>query len=57
MAAYSGDEQQERDEEICALLEEKGWEVLRIPYEPPLNEKELQKIVALVREFLGADEK
>lgn len=55
--AHSSDKQQERDEEIRTLLEEKGWEVLRIPYEPPLNEKELQKIVATIREFLGVDDK
>lgn len=57
MQAHSSDKQQERDEEIRTLLEEKGWEVLRIPYEPPLSEKELQKIVAAIREFLGVDDK
>ena len=36
--AHSGDKQKERDEEICELLEAKGWEVLRIPYEPPLSD-------------------
>jgi len=56
LQAHSGDKQQERDEEICALLEEKGWEVLRIPYEPPLSEKELQRIVAAIKDFLGADD-
>ncbi|MGB9841168.1 MAG: DUF559 domain-containing protein [Candidatus Bathyarchaeales archaeon] len=55
--AHSSDKQQERDEEIRTLLEEKGWEVLRIPYEPPLSEKELQKIVTAIREFLGVDDK
>ena len=54
--AHSGDKQQERDEEICELLEAKGWEVLRIPYEPPLNGKELQKIVAAIKEFVGTNE-
>ncbi|MEM2967830.1 MAG: DUF559 domain-containing protein [Candidatus Bathyarchaeia archaeon] len=57
MQAHSSDKQQERDEEIRVLLEEKGWEVLRIPYEPPLSEKELQKIVAAIRAFLGVDDK
>ncbi|MCW4008072.1 MAG: DUF559 domain-containing protein [Candidatus Bathyarchaeota archaeon] len=56
LQAHSSDKQQERDEEIRVLLEEKGWEVLRIPYEPPLSEKELQRIVALIKEFLGANE-
>ena len=54
--AHLGDKQQKRDEEICDLLEAKGWEVLRIPYEPPLNGKELQKIVASIKDFVGADD-
>lgn len=53
LQAHSGDKQQERDEEACELLEAKGWEVLRIPYEPPLSGKELQKIVASIKEFVG----
>lgn len=53
---HSKDRQQERDEEVCELLEAKGWEVLRIPYEPPLNGKELQKIVATIKDFVGADD-
>ena len=55
LQAHSGDKQQQRDEEICELLEEKGWEVLRISYEPPLNGKELQKIVAAIKDFVGAN--
>jgi very-short-patch-repair endonuclease len=56
LQAHSGDKQRERDEEICDLLEAKGWEVLRISYEPPLNGKELQKIVASIKDFVGSDE-
>ena len=56
LQAHSGDKQQEHDEEICELLEDKGWEVLRISYEPPLSEKELQKIVASIKDFVGADD-
>lgn len=56
LQAHSGDKQRERDEEICELLEAKGWKVLRIPYEPPLNGKELQKIVASIKDFVGFDE-
>ena len=55
LQAHSGDKQQRRDEEICGLLEDKGWEVLRIPYEPPLNGKELQKIIIAIKDFLGSD--
>jgi very-short-patch-repair endonuclease len=53
--AHSSDRQQERDEEICRLLEAKGWKVLRIPYEPPLTEKELQKIVVSIKDFLDSN--
>jgi very-short-patch-repair endonuclease len=53
---HSHDKQQKRDEEICDLLEAKGWEVLRIPYEPPLSEKELQKIVASIKHFVGSND-
>ncbi len=49
---HSGDKQQQRDEEICQMLESKGWEVLRISYEPPLSGKELQKILETIREFV-----
>ncbi len=56
LQAHSSDKQQERDEEIRKLLEEKGWEVLRITYEPPLSEKELQRIVAAIKDFVGSDE-
>ena len=53
---HSSDKQQERDEEICELLEAKGWDVLRIPYDPPLSGKELQKIVASIKDFVGFDD-
>ena len=56
LQAHSGDKQLQRDEEICELLESKGWEVLRIPYEPPLTGKELQKIIETIKEFVGADD-
>ena len=47
---------QQRDEEICEMLEAQGWDVLRIPYDPPLGEKELSKIVNIIRKFLGKEE-
>ena len=56
LQAHSGDKQQNRDKEICEMLEHKGWEVLRIPYEPPLDGKELQKIVAAIKDFVGSDD-
>lgn len=53
---HSRDKQQQRDEEICEMLEAKGWEVLRIPYEPPLSGKELRKIIETITEFVGPDD-
>jgi very-short-patch-repair endonuclease len=55
LPAHSGDKQRERDSEICDLLESKGWEVLRIPYEPPLNRRELQKIITIIEEFISSN--
>ena len=51
LQVHSSDKQQ-----ICEMLEAKGWEVLRIPYEPPLSEKELQRIVTIIKDFVGADD-
>jgi very-short-patch-repair endonuclease len=56
LQAHIGDKQQERDEEICELLSNQGWEVLRIPYEPPLTEKTLKEIVELIKDFVGSDD-
>ena len=53
LQAHSGDKQQDRDEEIRELLEAKGWEVLRIPYEPPLTEQNLQEIIDAIKHFIG----
>ena len=56
LQAHAGDEQQEWDAEVQELLELKGWEVLRIPYDPPLTEKALTEIIDTIRQFLGSDE-
>ena len=50
------DKQLERDEEIVNLLELQGWDVLRIPYNPPLTEKALKEIIETIRRFVGSDE-
>jgi very-short-patch-repair endonuclease len=50
---HSSDKQQERDSEIDELLEAKGWDVLRIPYQPPITEKGLAEIMATIKAFLG----
>ena len=51
--AHQPDKVQQKDEEIDELLEAQGWEVLRIPYEPPLTDKSLEEIMVRIREFLG----
>ncbi len=53
---HSSDKQLEKDEEILNLLEVQGWDVLRIPYDPPLTEKGLTEIVAKIKSFLNVDE-
>jgi very-short-patch-repair endonuclease len=52
---HKKDKQLEKDEEIDNLLEAQGWDVLRIPYDPPLTEKCLQKIMAEIKQFLNID--
>jgi very-short-patch-repair endonuclease len=56
LQAHSGDEQQKRDGEIEELLEAQGWDVLRIPYEPPLTDSNLQDILTTIKRFLNVDE-
>jgi very-short-patch-repair endonuclease len=46
----------ERDEEITDLLTSHGWDVLRIPYKPPLTAKELQQIMTTIKRFLNVEE-
>jgi len=53
---HKKDKQQARDEEIDALLEAQGWDVLRIPYDPPLTEKGLQEVMSQIKQFLNVDE-
>ncbi len=50
------DKQLERDSEIDELLELQGWDVLRIPYDPPLTQKGLAEIMATIKRFLNVDE-
>jgi very-short-patch-repair endonuclease len=53
---HSKDKAQKRDNEIDELLELQGWDVLRIPYQPPITEKGLQEIMATIKRFLNVDE-
>jgi len=50
------DKQLERDSEIDELLELQGWDVLRIPYDPPLTQKGLAEIMATIKRFLNVAE-
>lgn len=53
---HSSDKQQRRDSEIDEMLEAQGWEVLRIPYQPPITEKGLSQMMATIKAFLRVDE-
>ncbi|MCW3994678.1 MAG: endonuclease domain-containing protein [Candidatus Bathyarchaeota archaeon] len=53
---HCNDKQIERDQGIDELLEAQGWDVLRIPYDPPLTEKGLQEIIEAIKSFLNIDE-
>jgi len=46
-------QKQEYDEEIKNLLEIRGWSVLRITYNPPLTEAELEKVTNQIQDFVG----
>ncbi len=50
---HSSDKAERRDEEIDNLLELQGWDVLRIPYDPPLTAKALKIVKAQIKDFLG----
>ncbi|MCL2172242.1 MAG: endonuclease domain-containing protein [Nitrososphaerota archaeon] len=50
------DKQQQKDNEIVDLLEQRGWDVLRIPYEPPLTGPEVREITEAIRQFIGLNE-
>jgi very-short-patch-repair endonuclease len=53
---HKKDKQIERDEEITDLLTAQGWDVLRIPYNPPLTDKGLKEIMATIKRFLNVDD-
>jgi very-short-patch-repair endonuclease len=53
---HQKDKTREKDEEIDELLELQGWDVLRIPYDPPMSEKDLREVMRVIRRFLGKDE-
>jgi very-short-patch-repair endonuclease len=55
--AHLRDRQKKNDQEIDEMLTAQGWEVLRIPYDPPLTEKNLKETTEIIRKFLGLDDK
>jgi very-short-patch-repair endonuclease len=46
---------EKRDEEINQLMEQKGWQILRIPYEPPLTQQEIQDITQQIQQFIQTE--
>jgi very-short-patch-repair endonuclease len=54
LQAHLSEKQKKNDEEIDELLAARGWEVLRITYDPPLTEKNLKEATERIRKFLGA---
>ena len=53
---HKKDKRLESDEEIDNLLTAQGWDVLRIPYQPPLTDKGLQEIMTAIKRFLNVDD-
>ncbi len=53
---HSSDKQQDKDSQIDELLEAKGWEVLRIRYQPPITAKGLAEMMTKIKSFLNVDE-
>jgi very-short-patch-repair endonuclease len=43
---------EKRDEEINDLMEQRGWQILRIPYDPPLSPEETAEIAEQIRQFI-----
>jgi very-short-patch-repair endonuclease len=54
--AHMGDKQKRHDEEIDGMLTAQGWEVLRIPYDPPLTEKNLKETTEIIRKFIDSND-
>ncbi len=54
LQAHLSEKQKKNDAEIDEMLEAQGWEVLRIPYDPPMTEKNLKEATEKIRKFLGA---
>ena len=50
------DKQQQRDSEIDQMLEAQGWDVLRIPYQPPITEKGLAQMLSKIKDFLDVND-
>ena len=51
---HSKSKQEEKDEEIDRFLVEKGWEVLRIPYDAPMSKEKFDEVLRNIERFLEA---
>jgi very-short-patch-repair endonuclease len=51
---HSRSKQEERDEEIDKFLIEKGWEVLRIPYDAPMTKEKFDEVMENIKRFLDS---
>ncbi len=45
----------EWDQEVVDLMEQKGWQVLRIKYNAPLTTDKLKEVLDQIQEFLGVE--
>ncbi len=52
MQVHSKSKQEEKDQETDGLLISKGWQVLRIPYEPPLSQEKFREIISEIKKFV-----
>jgi very-short-patch-repair endonuclease len=50
---HSSDKAIKNDSEIDELMELRGWDVLRLRYEPPLTKTALTEIIGKIERFLG----
>jgi very-short-patch-repair endonuclease len=50
---HGSDKAIENDREIDNLMELRGWQVLRLPYTPPLTGKALAEVMQKIADFVG----
>ena len=50
---HNKDKTRQRDADIDESLEMQGWDVLRIPYDPPITKDSLKRIIETIKKFLN----